>query len=178
MDQETERLLLDRDPLVDAAFNGNIEEVRRLIGMGHDVNTEPLHRYTPLHAAIENVEPDVVRLLLASGANVNLQGSTKWSPIFHAVEIACEAAHQRESNDLSPAALSVIELLLDHGADVNIPSEVVHVGRGGEKIIGEKFPWTVASDYGHTALTEILHGFATSRGADDVGAPTDIPSDK
>jgi ankyrin repeat protein len=72
-------------PLMDAAFDGNVERAQKLLDVGADANcisTTP-HRYRPLHRAIELKKtrprgPEherVVKLLLERGADPKLRGT-------------------------------------------------------------------------------------------------------
>jgi ankyrin repeat protein len=51
------------------ACHGNLQEVKRLLAAGADVNAE-YHGWPPLFVASEKNRLDVVRLLLDNGANV------------------------------------------------------------------------------------------------------------
>ncbi|MBL8261960.1 MAG: ankyrin repeat domain-containing protein [Xanthomonadaceae bacterium] len=56
--------------LVQAAFDGNLDELTRLLMDGGNVDAEGRY-WNALHAAIENGQVSCVRLLIAHGANVN-----------------------------------------------------------------------------------------------------------
>ncbi|MBE4908329.1 ankyrin repeat domain-containing protein [Bacillus luteolus] len=103
-------------PLMDAAFEANIEEVQKLIDEGAEVNVSDSEGSTPLHWTIygidftyeEGIEVDNIpsietaRLLLDAGANVNAVDIYGTTPLIDAV-----------SYD-SP---EMVELLLEYGAD-------------------------------------------------------------
>ena len=65
---------LHADPLHDAAAQGDIEEVNRLIAQGADVDAkaEP-YGVTALFIASNKGHQGIVKALLAPGANVNLR---------------------------------------------------------------------------------------------------------
>jgi hypothetical protein len=58
-------------PLHDAAKKGDIEEVKRLITKGYDVNAKDINGNTPLHDASYEGNKILVDLLIANGADVN-----------------------------------------------------------------------------------------------------------
>lgn len=57
--------------LVDAAANGNVNQVAELIDEGHDINGVGKDDWTPLTIAIEKDNSEMVRFLLENGANPN-----------------------------------------------------------------------------------------------------------
>ncbi|MEE8216502.1 MAG: ankyrin repeat domain-containing protein, partial [Acidiferrobacterales bacterium] len=58
-------------PLHDAAENGDLDKVKRLIGEGADVNARDDYSLTPLHFSAGAGHTAVVELLIAEGADVN-----------------------------------------------------------------------------------------------------------
>jgi ankyrin repeat protein len=61
----------DRAPLHRASQSGQIDELRRLVEQGSDVNAFDDLGMTPLHFAAKQEQFDVVTLLFKHGANVN-----------------------------------------------------------------------------------------------------------
>ena len=59
------------EALCTAAFHGHREVVELLLSHGADVDARGAGGETPLHCAIENIQPEVVTLLLKHGADVN-----------------------------------------------------------------------------------------------------------
>ena len=64
-------------PLYDAAKEGDIDEVKRLIAKGANVNAKDKRGFTALFPATLRGHKTVVQLLIANGTNVN---ATSWSP--------------------------------------------------------------------------------------------------
>ena len=87
-----------------AAFDGNLNGVRRHLDAGVDANTQTRSENTPLHAAAYQGHSDVVELLIANDADVNASDVRGWIPLHAAV-------------DQGHAA--VAELLIVKGADLN-----------------------------------------------------------
>jgi hypothetical protein len=93
-----------KSDLIDAAFSGDVNRVRRLLAAGADVHERNRSCDTALLAAARGARPEIVKLLLAAGAKVNARNDR------------CETA-------LMLAAFSgskeTVNLLLAAGADVN-----------------------------------------------------------
>jgi ankyrin repeat protein len=107
-------------PLQFAARQGAIESGQVLIAAGADVNlAEPSHDFTPLNTAVYNGHYDFAALLIDKGANVN-DGS-----LYLAVELRNMDSYSNRPNppetDRTLTATDVIKLLLNKGADPNIP---------------------------------------------------------
>ena len=91
--------------LMQAARQGELRKVRRLLSHGVNVNGVNANGGTALmYAAVGGHEP-VVALLLSHGADVNAQGSTGWGALM----LASAKGH-----------VQVVQCLLDAGADVNL----------------------------------------------------------
>ncbi len=91
-------------PLHDAAFIGDINEVKRLIAEGIDVNQKDFGGRTPLHLTARYGYPAVAEHLIANGADVDAKDNGGRTPLIEA------AAH---------GDAAVVELLIAKGADVN-----------------------------------------------------------
>jgi ankyrin repeat protein len=97
-------------PLCAAASSGSLAAVSWLIKNGADPNVVAA-RQTALKEAVESDEMQIVGFLLDHGANPNLiYGSTEESALFTAVT-------KHPDDRAYPANLSIIRMLLQHGAD-------------------------------------------------------------
>jgi hypothetical protein len=93
------------EKIIDAAENGDLEEVKHLLVSGTEPNT--MHKdwgFTALHSAAGKGRHDIADLLIANGANVNALDFTGAGPLHE----AAKRGH-----------LDIADLLLNHGADVN-----------------------------------------------------------
>jgi len=68
--------------MIRAARAGDINEVRRLIQSGVDVNEPDMHGWTPLISAAHRL--DITIELIKAGANVNSQAHSGWTPLDRA----------------------------------------------------------------------------------------------
>jgi len=119
-------------PLHRAAAAGDVEQVKRLISEGVDINLQDEEKKTPLCHAIKAGKIEVARFLVDAGADVN---AGLWPPLHVAVDVNDLAmaeyliAHGAEVNpprivtllEKAPRSSSIemVELLLDKGADIN-----------------------------------------------------------
>lgn len=96
----------DRTPVHEAAREGQILQLKKLIDSGCCVNLVTVDSITPLHEACLQGQTQCAQLLIAAGAQVdsrNIDGST---PL-------CDAC--------ASGSLECVQLLLAHGARVNPP---------------------------------------------------------
>ena len=77
---------MEETPLHLAAFGGQMDEVRRLLEAGADVNARTRFQGTPLHWALsgERVNPDILSVLVEHGADVNAQNNMGNTPLHFA----------------------------------------------------------------------------------------------
>jgi ankyrin repeat protein len=118
-------------PLMGASLRGHLEIISMLLIRHADINATDDEGRTALACAVYGHHPDAARLLLDNGADVNAAGEdltffhrTEASGHGHA-ELRERLRRKRRPSPLSLAALlketAMAELLLERGADVNIP---------------------------------------------------------
>jgi ankyrin repeat protein len=103
-------------PLHIAAQRGNTEVATYLIELGADVNKVNEHGWTPLKFSLWSEDTSMLELLLEKGATIEI------------IDAECETGCQTyESSPLHLAsrrgAADFMDILIDHGADVNIKNE-------------------------------------------------------
>jgi len=113
------------DELVQAAFEGDLETVERLLEAGADIDADG-RIWNALHAAIENEDVACVRLLIDRGADVEHRAAGDMTPLAHALDIAIDGTHQTGGNP-DDERTDIIQMLLDAGAD---PTPGLEVARG------------------------------------------------
>jgi uncharacterized protein len=132
--------------LVQAAFEGKMEEVRDLVHLGADIDAVG-RNWNPLHAAIENMNVEIVRYLLGEGADPNfMYGGMR--PLHHAIDVEADSASQ--ANALPPKPM-ITAALLDGGAD---PDALDERGRS---------PLKMAIDRGHDSAARLLRSHGQER---------------
>merc|ERR1712032_395212 len=157
--------------LIEAAQEGNLERVRRLVSDAHapDVNELGPDDRTPLIFAASFGDPAIVQELIQAGALVDFQDSFGWSPLHWAADtghtsvvrqLIADGANvnTRDTEGWSPlhwAAYrgnmeSVQELVTMGGADTSIVTEM---DRNTKK---QYTAWDLASMYGHSEVAEFL----------------------
>ncbi len=91
--------------LCQAAKDGDLEQVKKLIAAGADVNAGDERGQTPLHFAARGGYDQIARLLIAQGADVNVSMERgPWTPLLD----AALAGHAK-----------VVKVLLENGAEVD-----------------------------------------------------------
>ena len=99
---------MERSRLHSAAEDGDLEEVKRLVGSGYSVHAYDELSFTPLHYAVRGEHYKLAVFLLEAGANVNAHEHEK------AGETALGVAARGEYPE-------IVGLLLRHGASPDIP---------------------------------------------------------
>ncbi|MDH5680971.1 MAG: ankyrin repeat domain-containing protein, partial [Spirochaetota bacterium] len=112
-----------------AAYQGKLQEVKRLIQKGADVNARDSHKDTALHSAAQGGKLEVVKYLLKKGADVNAKNNNGTTPLH----FAAEYGHK-----------NVVKWLLTSGADANA------------KNTGPETPLFLAVKKGHKDIARIL----------------------
>ena len=117
--------------LYDAAANGDVDKVMRLLKGGVDVNWQDKSGETPLYTAARSGHTEAIKALLGGGAKVDMVCMMTETPLF----IAALCGHTE-----------AIKALLGGGAKVDM---------------ADKAGWTalcIAAEYGHTNAIKALLG--------------------
>lgn len=117
------------DPVTEATRQGDVNELRRLVQRGEQVDVAAGDGMTPLHWAAENGNRDIARILIGAGARVDSRTRIGGYTPLH---LAIQAGHT-----------DLVKLLIESGADVSSPREIggatpLHLAaaaRNGEEII-------------------------------------------
>ncbi|HSP66327.1 MAG TPA: ankyrin repeat domain-containing protein, partial [Bryobacteraceae bacterium] len=113
-------------PLLYAARDGRTGIVRVLLAAKADVQQADINGITPLLMAITNNHLDTAKLLLENGAAPNAADWWGRTPLFATVEIRNRDYGRNNEHQIDrPAALEVIRMLLDRGANVNARTKEV-----------------------------------------------------
>lgn len=158
--------------LYEAAENGDISGIDRLLGAGANVNCALDGDGSPLIGAARGGRPAAVRLLLDRGADPNMPVPGDGNPLImaaregHANIVALLLDRGASIDQLVPADenaliqasgsghLEVVKLLVGRGADVNAR---VWVERTRERPSGEwRTPLSMARKGGHAAVVAFL----------------------
>ena len=97
----------DQTPLHYAAIYGELTIVELLLGKGAKVDEKDSKEMTPLQMAVLSKELLVTKVLLKHGADVEVKGHFGYSPLHIAIY----------------DNISLVKLLLEHGADANSPAD-------------------------------------------------------
>ena len=90
--------------LNNACKNGNINEIKRLLDNGADVNAKDDDGYTPLISASAGGFVETAKFLLENGADMNAEDKYGWTSLMY-------ASQNRHIN--------MLKFLIENGADVN-----------------------------------------------------------
>ena len=101
-----------------AALFGKVEAIQLILDNGADVNAQGGYYGNALQAAAYRAKIEAIHLILDMGADVNTRGGR----LGTALQAILEPDKEARSTTLN--VLCIVELLLDHGADitVNVPS--------------------------------------------------------
>jgi ankyrin repeat protein len=114
-------------PLLYAARDGRVEIARHLIGAKADINQADVNDISPLLMAITNNQLELAKYLLEKGADPKAADWWGRTPLFAAVEIRNRDYGRNSEHDVDrPAALGLIQMLLDRGADLNARTKEVY----------------------------------------------------
>nr|XP_006815072.1 PREDICTED: uncharacterized protein LOC102804474 [Saccoglossus kowalevskii] len=112
LSKETQIILhekYDDAKLIDAAANGDIKEVKRLLAEGYDVNFRNKDGNTALHLATWNRHGKVVDLFINHGIEMNMKGYFEKTALHYAAE---------------NGELGILKKLVAAGADMEARAEV------------------------------------------------------
>jgi len=93
------------DQICKASLAGDMNEVKRLMFKGSDIDTKDSLGWTPLLYACNNNHMEIVKLLLDGGAKITSESYSGWSPIVLV-----------NSN----GNIELVKLLLEYSADINV----------------------------------------------------------
>ena len=89
------------------------KNLKELIGTGFDINTKDEDGMSLLHRVVyafrynDELEKEVIKHLIKNGADVNnARPRSNWTPLFNAI---------------MPISVAKVQVLLENGADPNIP---------------------------------------------------------
>ena len=117
------------DELLQAARDGDLAEVERLLEAGADVNLQGDYGGTALMAAAARGYTEMAELLISAGADVNLQSDYGWTALM----VASKYGYTE-----------IVEMLINAGADVNAQNDW-----GNTALMN-------AADGGHAEIVEML----------------------
>jgi ankyrin repeat protein len=80
--------------LLEAAYRGNVAEVRRLAALGVDVNAEGLGGVRPLHWAAFKGRVEVIKALVQLGAQIDAQSADGETPLKLCIRVVHHQAAQ------------------------------------------------------------------------------------
>ena len=107
-------------PLLYAARDGRSEIAKLLVAAKADVQQADVNGITPLLMALTNNHMDTAKFLLEHSADPNAADWWGRTPLYAAVEIRNRDYGRNNEHEIDrPAALEVIRVLLDKGANVN-----------------------------------------------------------
>jgi uncharacterized protein len=113
-------------PLLYAARDGRIDITRILIVAKADVQQADVNGITPLLMAITNNHLDTAKFLLENAAAPNAADWWGRTPLYAAIEIRNRDYGRNNEHEIDrPAALEVIRMLIDRGANVNARTKEV-----------------------------------------------------
>jgi ankyrin repeat protein len=100
-------------PLHAASASGQVDITRWLLDHGADANSRRIGFWTPLHSAAYSVRLETVQVLLEHGTEINSQSINGETPLY-----AVLTSFGREEK-----AVAIVQRLLEHGADPNVPRQ-------------------------------------------------------
>ncbi|XP_068185586.1 ankyrin repeat and SOCS box protein 9-like isoform X2 [Antennarius striatus] len=160
----------DWSPIHDAAFNGRLLALQRLIAQGACVNLNTLDKVSPLHGACIQGHVACAKLLVEKGANVNSSTVGGETPLSE----ACARGH-----------VACMALLLQHGGNPSGSSQAsspIHKaaekGANANNCVSGESPLHIASRLSNPELVSVLldHGASLSLKNNEGKHPLDLAS--
>lgn len=169
----------DQEDMLNAAWNGQLVEVERLLKDGIDPNSLGEFGVTALSLATQNNQGRVVLSLLEHGADPNMQDhKAGWFPLMW-------AAYNGNSK--------LVKLLIEHGADIDMrntfgETAMIHAAFEGHDdtvrlLLDQGADFTLKNDRGFDALRAArnkgwyrITQMLVEAGADKDGAVTKTPA--
>ncbi|MBP5427325.1 MAG: ankyrin repeat domain-containing protein [Clostridiales bacterium] len=129
------KVALEDEALLNRACEmGDLDEVKKMINKGLDINTRDKDGNAPIHYACKFGHLDVVKYLLDKGSDIESKGQGDYTPLYVAsynnkVEVAkyllenganvnaCDMYHNSILSNTTSNA-EIVELLLEYGADI------------------------------------------------------------
>src|SRR5258708_28389132 len=114
--------------LIDAVRTSSLDRARELLAKGADANVTDAKGLPVLSIAAETCVSPLVEALLGAGGKVNARDRSGGTALLRGIERGCDAYLDPFSKfpERRPEPLripSVAEVLVDHGADVNVKNK-------------------------------------------------------
>ncbi|EDL24718.1 ankyrin repeat and SOCS box-containing protein 14 [Mus musculus] len=148
-DADFDTQVIIQQSLLDVYKPGIAQHTPEAASHGADVNLRCANERTALHEAAKLGRLDMVKLMLASGAYPDARSSYGFTPLALAAQGADVHSQASDSSSVLLEAVrggnpEAVSLLLEYGADANIPKSSGHL------------PIHVAADKGHFLALKVL----------------------
>jgi len=135
--------------------NTDVLVAQLLLERGADVNASDEDNRTPLHLASYYGKAEIVRVLLDSHATTSSKGNQGWTPLHEVAQ--SEHYYSRNNGDVL-----VAQLLLERGADVNVPDD------------DNRTPLHLASYFGRVEMVLVLLNAGANASAKNAQGQTPL----
>jgi ankyrin repeat protein len=144
-------------------MEGKVQAIEQLLRAGADIEARSAPpwkfiggidrsfdgSFTPLHFAAARGKTEALKTLLKANADANARDGWGCTPLYS----ACAAG-----------ALECVELLVDHGANLNLPGRTVGDDGTGPRTVAT--PLAVALQKGHSKIADLLIEHGAKKEAD------------